>query len=473
MGNYEFNWSGLTSASVGPDKVSLDQVDISLQVLPVLHSFGRFLKYCVEIEDLSVSNDSAVGPIDPVQSPLCFVTPVIVRNRKDQLFNDLIDLFVSHDALLKENEVGKFGKELVACLRDILWYVDGYQAVFSVRAMPMPKLFQRFSNYNMPHLSKHRKRRTANLSSDQLNGFVQDLCTILQHPYWDREQWKELKSSVTELCESLAGYVEYLQMKNKRSKINHRSPTPVRELGENIRLKFLPKADTIQEQLQPINSLIHEKPSYTCLPLMDYTPNDPIKKHRFMATLESTGLSVSCILLVYQPGSNIGNMQFLWKVPDDQDVSECFEHSQTVIERVKQCLPVYHTRAMRSAMYQKFGRISAKVKPAVLRYFYRDLTGKCLKTITRNILALATPLGDQSASDTTSQSLVDARIKEMIDMEDADIVPDLRALNSGQRTRFDVFWAECEKFLAEEVGTSVDGPKTWADYAHGSCHIHP
>ncbi len=58
----------------------------------------------------------------------------------------------------------------------------------------------------------------------------------------------------------------------------------------------------------------------------------------------------------------------------------------------------------------------------------------------------------------------------MIDMEDASIVPDLRALNSGQRTRFDVFWAECDKFLTEEIGTSVE---TWADGAHGSCHIHP
>ncbi len=369
----------IISASVGPDKTSLDQVDISLQVLPVLHSFGRFLKYFVEIEeDVSVSNDST---IDPIQSPpLSFVVPIIVRNKKDQLFNDLIDLFVSHNALFKENEVMKFGKELVACLRDILWCVDGYQAVFSVRAMPVPKLFQRFSDYNLPHLSKLRKRRTANLSSDQLNGFVQDLCTILQQPYWDREHWKELKLPVIELCESLAGYVEYLRMKNKRSKINHRSPTPIRELGENIRLKFLPKADCgTQEQLQPINTWIHENPTYTYLSLMDYTPTDPIKKHRFIATLESTGLSSSCILLVYQPGSNIGNMQFLWKVPDDQDFSECFELSQAVVERSKQCLPVYHTRAMRSAMYQKFGRISAKVKPAVLRYFYRDLTGKCTK----------------------------------------------------------------------------------------------
>ena len=66
------------------------------------------------------------------------------------------------------------------------------------------------------------------------------------------------------------------------------------------------------------------------------------------------------------------------------------------------------------------------------------------------------PPGDQSASDTTSQSEVDARIREIIDMEDVNVLPDLRALNSGQKTKFDCFWAECEKFLSEDVGTSVD-----------------
>ena len=132
----------LLSASIGPDKLSLDPVDIGLQVLPVLHSFGRFLKYYVEIqEDPIISNDTvSVGSIDGV-CRLAFFAPVTVRNKKDQLYNDLIDLFVSHNALLRENEVVPFGKELVTCLRDVLWYVDGYQAVFAERAIPVTNPF--------------------------------------------------------------------------------------------------------------------------------------------------------------------------------------------------------------------------------------------------------------------------------------------------------------------------------------------
>ena len=89
-------------------------------------------------------------------------------------------------------------------------------------------------------------------------------------------------------------------------------------------------------------------------------------------------------------------------------------------------------------MFQKFGRISPSVKPAALRFFYRDLTG------------------DQSAASTSDQEQLDQRIQQIIDMEDPNVLPDLQALNSGQASRYDTFWEECAKFLSEEVGSAVD-----------------
>ena len=153
-------------------------------------------------------------------------------------------------------------------------------------------------------------------------------------------------------------------MKNKRAKINHRSSTPVRELGENLRIKFLPASECeIHSSLQPINDLLLEKPVYEYVSLVDHVPSDPVKRHRFIRLFESFGLSFSSILLVYLPGGNAGNLHFLWKVPDSGEFNEFLEHSQTVIE-------AYHTRAMKTAMFEKFGRVSPQVKPAVLRYFY-------------------------------------------------------------------------------------------------------
>ena len=138
--------------------------------------------------------------------------------------------------------------------------------------------FCTFSNYNVPHLSKHRRRRTVNISSLQLESFVQDLCIILDSVYWERPHWKELKPSVSQLCDSIACYIEYLAQKNKRAKINHRSPTPVRQISSNLKVKYIPSTDSdVPPPLKPIDDLLRSQPLYSHVSLSDYVPNDPLK----------------------------------------------------------------------------------------------------------------------------------------------------------------------------------------------------
>lgn len=55
-------------------------------------------------------------------------------------------------------------------------------------------------------------------------------------------------------------------------------------------------------------------------------------------------------------------------------------------------------------------------------------------------------VGDQSASETTDQAKLDARIQQIIDMEDVNTVGDLRTLNTGAASRYDRFWEECDKY---------------------------
>ena len=69
-------------------------------------------------------------------------------------------------------------------------------------------------------------------------------------------------------------------------------------------------------------------------------------------------------------------------------------------------------------------------KPAVLRHFYRDLTG------------------DSSASTNVTEE-VDRRVFQVIDMEleDPQTLIDLRSLNSStERAKYDVFWDSCSQF---------------------------
>lgn len=64
--------------------------------------------------------------------------------------------------------------------------------------------------------------------------------------------------------------------------------------------------------------------------------------------------------------------------------------------------------------------------------------------------------GDQSASTTTDEAHIDARVREIIDMEDSSIVLDLRTLNTSKAGQYDVFWEECQKFVTEDISVAVD-----------------
>ena len=161
-------------------------------------------------------------------------------------------------------------------------------------------------------------------------------------------------------------------------KLRHKSPTPVRDLGSNLSIKYLSpcsgiKGDSSFEKV--IERELMKVSDYEYVEVTQFLPSDPAKKHCSLDGLLQKGLSIPSVLLTYSPGSNIGNMHFIWKVSDLNPL-ECLEHIQQSIEEVKQVIPKYHTRAMRSLLFQKFGRVSPIVKPAALRYFYRSLTGQ-------------------------------------------------------------------------------------------------
>ena len=77
-------------------------------------------------------------------------------------------------------------------------------------------------------------------------------------------------------------------------------------------------------------------------------------------------------------------------------------------------------------------------KKAVLRHMYKDL------------------VGDSSAAATTSQEEVDERVAAFFEVEEPDLVFDLREAYSGNSSKFDLFWRKAEEFLEEDVGTAVD-----------------
>ena len=327
----------LVHAAVGANKEKMDKVDLDLPVIPVVESFGRFLKYSVNEKGSSAGTSSmtrnAFEVLPASQRSLHgkqLPDSVQERNRKDKLYNDLFHLLGSKKLKLQSSEIHSFGERLVKALRDTLWYVD---EAFS-RSTALPSVFKTFKDYNnCPEKTKHRKRERQNLSCDQLRHLASELLTLLQANPWERESWCGFKSDIASLDQSLVGYADYLSQKNKAMKLCHVSATPVRELSSNLRLKFIP-ASTLT--LTPtIQESIYTKSNFEYVSITELLPSGPMQKHRTVETLMTAGLRSPCILIIHSSGSNIGNLHFLWKVPCDCDVASVFKQSQAVIESVK------------------------------------------------------------------------------------------------------------------------------------------
>ena len=76
-------------------------------------------------------------------------------------------------------------------------------------------------------------------------------------------------------------------------------------------------------------------------------------------------------------------------------------------------VPVYHSRSVKRVFISLFGRCTG-YKPGILQNIYRRFTG------------------DASASTNATEAEVDKRVAQLLDIEDADVIWDLRANNSGR-----------------------------------------
>ena len=241
----------LKSASAGNSKDSMDEVDLMLQVRSVISLFGPYVKYrTASVENEVVVHTAASSPQSSLPSTQSTHYPSQrnPRNNKDMLYNHIVHCFQDRNLSWDSDSIISASK-LVQNLTDVLWYIDGHHEQFS----NVPLFFTQFQGYNKPELSKHRKRRIANLDHSILEMHVNNLSTLLQCTYWDKSSvWTEFKSDVCGLMESLYSYVQHLYKKQKVTATNHRQETPVRSLADNMQLTLLPVTQDYHLQLDSL-----------------------------------------------------------------------------------------------------------------------------------------------------------------------------------------------------------------------------
>lgn len=119
---------------------------------------------------------------------------------------------------------------------------------------------------------------------------------------------------------------------------------------------------------------LESKDAYEPVFVRDFAPVDRRERFAYVRNLE-TGLPFKCILATKSFGSNIGNYQYIWKIPEHVSMDVALMENQKVLSAIASRLPQYHTRTMKREFISRFGRISPRTKSYVLREMYKELTG--------------------------------------------------------------------------------------------------
>ena len=133
----------------------------------------------------------------------------------------------------------------------------------------------------------------------------------------------------------------------------------------------------------------------------------------------------------------VGNSPLMYGADGHHDSIEerateaCLSLNQQVVCTIMDSLPIYQTRAMKQEFVNHYGLLMTGTKPCMLRCIYKELTK------------------DLSCYRTTPEEEINQRVTELLSSEDLDIVVDLREMNEGCQSKYDLFWEKCSEYLAE------------------------
>ena len=290
---------------------------------------------------------------------------VTVRNKKDELYNAIIT-FEKEELKWNASEVeeGTAGNTILV-LRDALWYIDGHYCKLAEHSCTVPVVFKQFSDYNVPQMSKHRKRVNTSLSAQVLQSHSQRVFASLQAGFWDRTCWKTLKTEVEVLARMLQKYANIVSEKRLKMMELHSSPEQVRTIANSMTVQHLATRHTLEQCLKGLSSAVEEAGPDVPVPLEKFLPSERHRRYEYMEHVKA-GMNMPTVLVTYSPGRNIGNLHWIWHTTCT-DISSALQSCQPIFESIRSDIPQFHTRAMRQAAYEKYGLISPSIKISVLR----------------------------------------------------------------------------------------------------------
>lgn len=227
-------------------------------------------------------------------------------------------------------------------------------------------------------------------------------------PWFARSQFEGFRKECETFQAAFEKYLHFLEGQQSRTKQNHDALQPVRSLKDDWLMRTIEgTGDWNRQAYCSLQLFLEDKPLYEPHCLLDIQPSEAYRRRVWFDKLS---LPYPVLLYIYRQGNYLGNISYIWKLPEQQA-----EHSDVdVVCKLREMLPIYTSRANRKEFSDKYSRI-AHCKPGILRSIFSSL------------------IGNDDSAETKEQSEVDLRVaKFLLETEETELIWDLRALNGSK-----------------------------------------
>lgn len=267
--------------------------------------------------------------------------------------------------------------------------------------------------------------------ADALKEHMDMLSDLMMLPWMSLSMTQSLRKNLDEVLDGMSKYYKFLQSQQDRTAESHASTVSVTSLRDNWSCNVIEGTSSpeVPTEYERICEVLTAAEMYKPCSLLDIAPADRFLRRKWIVKLK---LPFPVMVYTYRHGNYVGNMTFVWRVP--QELTDRNDEANiAAVQAVKPLLPVHSTREMRRDFIMKYAKCT-KLKPAILRNMYRFLKD------------------DDSACDSQGEEDAQQRMVDfLLQSDDVELVYDLRKNNGRHKDpKLDPFWEELGRFLQEK-----------------------
>ena len=271
------------------------------------------------------------------------------KNGFDRLFNCFLEHFSVSKCIFPTN-ASPAANNFVDTLTKLVWYIDGHHMKIEQElpvSQKIPAVFKdKFSGFNCPEKSKHRKRAIGNLSAPKLERFCIRIKEIIQClAFLDQAPWNEFTLQIHQLISLIEGYCCHLRSQAKRVSRSENTPRTPLELKTNVTVLKVNKG-SVHSSLAGLNNQLSNSGLYNPISVREFLPNGCSRQqvYSIVEILKERGLSSRAVHYVYHTGGPKASLHFVWMVEDGISEGDLLNKCLNIIRNIEQDAPLYERK---------------------------------------------------------------------------------------------------------------------------------